>query len=290
MIETVLNEKKNLINKCLLNILKTKVSAHKILFESMNYSLLSQGKRIRSILFLLILDMFKIDSLNYMDVACAIECVHTYSLIHDDLPCMDNDDYRRGILSNHKEYGEGIALQAGDALLAFAFYLISRSNFSSQDRCKLIEILSNASGPYGMVAGQVHDLQTENKFINIDELKLLDSYKTGCLIQAPIDMAIELCNISKSEAEQLRIFAKHLGLLFQITDDILDYHQDLQNELNFEKRNSNYKKTYVSLLGIEKAKFMAEENAYKAIEALERMEVDTHLLIELVIYILNRKS
>lgn len=290
MIETILNEKRNLINKHLSGLLITHEPLHKILFDSMNYSLLSKGKRIRACLFLLILEMFKVDFLDYMNVAASIECVHTYSLIHDDLPCMDNDDYRRGQLANHKKYGDGIALQAGDALLTFAFQLISQSEFSAEERCKLIEILAIAAGPQGMVAGQVHDIQSEDRTLDLSELVFLDKYKTGCLIKAPIDMAIELTHMSVSDAEQLRKFAKHLGILFQITDDILDCDQDIKRNTKENAENNNYKSTYVSLLGVEKAKFIAEETAYKAIEALELMQVESYVLIELVLYILNRKS
>lgn len=284
MIENILKEKRNLINKHLAGLLKTQRPEHKILFDSMNYSLLSNGKRIRGCLFLFILEMFKVDYLQYLDIAASVECVHTYSLIHDDLPCMDNDDYRRGILTNHKKYGEGVALQAGDALLTFAFQLISQAKFSAKDRCKLIEILSIAAGAEGMVAGQVHDIQIENKSIELDELKLLDKFKTGRMIKTPVDMAIQLTHMSISDAEQLRKFAKHLGLLFQITDDILDYKED-----NNEIKNT-HKNTYVSLLGLEKAKLSAEETAYKAIEALELMQVDSYILTELVLYILNRRT
>lgn len=154
MIQEILKEKQKLINHRLALLLKADRVEHETLYSAMNYSLLAGGKRIRPFLFLTVLDILGVDSGLYIDAACALECVHTYSLIHDDLPAMDNDDYRRGRLTNHKVYGAGMATQAGDGLLTFAFQLLSeQKQIASDIRVELISLLARAAGPEGMVGG-----------------------------------------------------------------------------------------------------------------------------------------
>ena len=223
MIQEILKEKQKLINHRLAVLLKADRVEHETLYSAMNYSLLAGGKRIRPFLFLTVLDILGVDSGLYIDAACALECVHTYSLIHDDLPAMDNDDYRRGRLTNHKVYGAGMATQAGDGLLTFAFQLLSeQKQIASDIRVELISLLARAAGPEGMVGGQAHDIEAEGKHLTLSELKILDACKTGCLLSAPVSMACAVAGTALKERVLLENFAAHLGLLFQITDDLLD--------------------------------------------------------------------
>ncbi len=230
MIQEILKEKQKLINHRLAVLLKADRVEHETLYSAMNYSLLAGGKRIRPFLFLTVLDILGVDSGLYIDAACALECVHTYSLIHDDLPAMDNDDYRRGRLTNHKVYGAGMATQAGDGLLTFAFQLLSEQKQIAPDiRVELISLLARAAGPEGMVGGQAHDIEAEGKHLTLSELKILDACKTGCLLSAPVSMACAVAGTSMKERALLENFAAHLGLLFQITDDLLDEKGNLED-------------------------------------------------------------
>ena len=265
---------------------------HQILFDAMNYSLLSGGKRIRAFLFLFILDVLGNESDKYLDVAAAIECIHTYSLIHDDLPAMDNDDYRRGKLTNHKKFGSGIATMAGDGLLTAAFTLISENKvLSASKKVELIRLLSIAAGPFGMVAGQAHDKSAEGRKIDLKELQLLDSYKTGCLLCAPIDMATAIAsNISIEEKDALHQFGRHLGMLFQITDDLLDVTGDLSVMGKKPRQDMMDKKsTYVTMLGIEQTKYLAEKEIRDAKKVIENINYN-RILGELLDFIYVRTN
>lgn len=291
VIEEILKNKQDIVNKKLDTLFISDCTEHERLFDAMRYSLLAGGKRIRPILFLLILDIFNKNSEKYLDVACALECVHTYSLIHDDLPGMDNDDYRRGKLTNHKKYGTGIAILAGDGLLTYAFELISESLTISADiKIHLIRILSKASGACGMLGGQAHDKMVENKEITLDELRLLDQCKTGCLISAPIEMACEIAQVDSQIKNVYYEWAVHLGLLFQITDDLLDQNGHL-NDMGKNPLQDviNHKSTYVTLLGEEKARLMAEREATAAISLCKKMK-NAGALEELIGYILHRNK
>lgn len=292
MIEELILQKRKLINRYLETILMPVHKEHQILFDAMNYSLLSGGKRIRAFLFLFILDVLGNESNKYLDVAAAIECIHTYSLIHDDLPAMDNDDYRRGTLTNHKKFGSGIATMAGDGLLTAAFTLISENKvLSAIKKVELIRLLSIAAGPFGMVAGQAHDKSAEERKIDLKELQLLDSYKTGCLLCAPIDMAVAISsNISIEEKDALHQFGKHLGMLFQITDDLLDVTGDLSVMGKKPGQDIMDKKsTYVTMLGIEQTKCLAEKEIRDAKKVIENINYN-RILGELLDFIYVRTN
>lgn len=223
MIQQILQEKKQLVDQYLAKLLATTEPANQTLYDSMNYSLLAGGKRIRPALFLMALDFLGKPSAAYLDAACAIECIHTYSLIHDDLPQMDNDDYRRGKLTNHKIYGAGMATMAGDGLLTYAFTLLSEMKSVTPDiRCQLIALLARAAGPEGMVGGQAQDIEAEHRQLTMNALRTLDYYKTGRLLCVPLDMASAAANAEHETADAFHVYGLHIGYLFQITDDLLD--------------------------------------------------------------------
>ena len=218
--------------------------------------------------------------------------MHTYSLIHDDLPAMDNDDYRRGRLTNHKVYGAGMATQAGDGLLTFAFQLLSEQKQIAPDiRVELISLLARAAGPEGMVGGQAHDIEAEGKHLTLSELKILDACKTGCLLSAPVSMACAVAGTALKDRVLLENFAAHLGLLFQITDDLLDEKGNLEDMGKMPGQDEkDHKSTFVTILGVEEAEKYAEEEGALAKEALAKLPFDSTILYELTDLLLHRKK
>ena len=287
-----LNHKQQLINKRLSSLLVPTTSKHKTLYDSMNYSLLLEGKRIRPVLFLIILEMLGVEAELYMDVACAIECIHTYSLIHDDLPCMDNDDYRRGKPTNHKIFGEAIAVLAGDGLLTYAFQLlVENQQVNASKKAQLVYLLSKAAGPSGMVGGQAQDIEAEEKNQSLKDLQIMDTCKTGKLLTVAVDMASYLAGSDILLQQTLHEFSIHLGILFQITDDLLDINSTLVSMGKDANRDTLLNKsTYVTELGVEGAQKMANQEAELALNSLSKINADTSLLKQLVHYILNRKE
>lgn len=203
---------------------------------------------------------------------------------------MDNDDYRRGRPTNHKVFGAGMATMAGDGLLTFAFELLAgEQQIAPLLRCELISILAKAAGPEGMVGGQAHDIESEGRTLTLPELQLMDHCKTGCLLTAPVDMALAMTESSEEEKNLLHAFAVHVGLLFQMTDDLLDVNGHLDEMGKMPHQDAaDHKSTYVSLLGKERTMALAEEEARHAKEILGRVDRDTSLLTELVDMLLVR--
>ena len=290
MIKDRLAKRQEQINHRLAQILISHTPAHQRLYDAMNYSLNAGGKRIRPFLFLEVLDILGMSSDDFLDVACVLECIHTYSLIHDDLPAMDNDDYRRGKPTNHKIYGAGMATMAGDGLLTFAFeLLLAQEQITPALRCELAMLLAKASGPSGMVGGQAHDIDSEGKSLTLQELQLMDHCKTGCLLCLPVDMAVCLAGVSAEEGKAWHTFANHLGLLFQITDDLLDVNGHLDEMGKMPNQDQlDHKSTYVTILGKEKAFALAKEEAKAAKEALQQVGRHTTMMEELVDMLLVR--
>ena len=290
MLKTYLETSKQSIEHWLSAVLHSPIPEYKRLYESMNYSLLQGGKRIRPILTKAVLDAMKVDASLYKEFLCALECIHTYSLIHDDLPAMDNDDYRRGNLTNHKVYGDGMAILAGDGLLTYAFQLCSENTTASaEQKIKAIQCLATAAGPEGMVGGQAFDLLSEGKHIPLEELKVLHSGKTGALFNAAIELGLILSNTDQAKYAAYMTYANCLGLLFQITDDILDVTgtiEELGKTPGSDIRQD--KSTYVSLLGLDEARNEARVVAQKAHAALATIEDDTHILSAIIDYLLDR--
>ena len=290
MLKTYLETSKQSIEQWLSTVLNSPIPEYKRLYESMNYSLLQGGKRIRPILTKAVLDAMKVDASLYKEFLCALECIHTYSLIHDDLPAMDNDDYRRGSLTNHKVYGDGMAILAGDGLLTYAFQLCSENTTASaEQKIKAIQCLATAAGPEGMVGGQAFDLLSEGKHIPLEELKILHSGKTGALFNAAIELGLILSNADQAKYAAYMTYANCLGLLFQITDDILDVTgtiEELGKTPGSDIRQD--KSTYVSLLGLDEARNEAHAVAQKAHAALATIEDDTHILSAIIDYLMDR--
>lgn len=290
MLKTYLETSKQSIEQWLSTVLHSPIPEYKRLYEAMNYSLLQGGKRIRPILTKAVLDAMKVDASLYKEFLCALECIHTYSLIHDDLPAMDNDDYRRGNLTNHKVYGDGMAILAGDGLLTYAFQLCTENTTASaEQKIKAIQCLATAAGPEGMVGGQAFDLLSEGKHIPLEELKILHSGKTGALFNAAIELGLILSNADQAKYAAYMTYANCLGLLFQITDDILDVTgtiEELGKTPGSDIRQD--KSTYVSLLGLDEARNEAHAVAQKAHAALATIEDDTHILSAIIDYLMDR--
>lgn len=264
------------------------------IYDAMNYSLFAGGKRIRPVLLLSCYEIFDRSYLKAMPFACALEMIHTYSLIHDDLPSMDNDDYRRGKLSNHKKYGDATAILAGDALLNKAFELsVDESlklNLDNALVLKSLSIMSNASGTEGMIGGQIVDMFCEEKIVNQDTLRYMHKLKTGAIIKAAASIGAVLGNASEKEQESIEIYAENLGLAFQVRDDILDVigsTNKLGKPIGSDKENK--KATYVSLIGLEESKLLEEKLIKKAVASLSIFENRADFLIDLANYLLNRE-
>jgi len=235
-----------------------------ILRDAVRYSLFAGGKRLRPALALGAAEIISGDDAAALPAACAIEMIHTYSLIHDDLPAMDNDDLRRGKPTLHKVHGEAIAILAGDALLTMAFDVLSRTK-----DLRVIQEVAWAAGVGGMVGGQVLDLQSERKEISLDELRHLHACKTGALIRVSVRCGALLAEANEEQLEALTRFGEHLGLAFQIADDILDVtgEEDLLGK-PIGSDEAKQKSTYPALVGLDRARQFAEEAANSAAEAL----------------------
>ena len=249
-----------------------KTSQSEILFDSMVYSLDAGGKRFRPLLLLATVDFFcqTLENSHY-EIAAALEMIHTYSLIHDDLPAMDDDDLRRGKPTNHKVYGEGLAILAGDALLTESFHLVAEMEVESSLKVELIRLLAKASGSTGMIAGQVEDVLGEGKKINFRELQKMHQKKTGMLIQFAVEAGVLMSTQSFEMKKWLLEYAQNVGIAFQIRDDLLDV---LGDEAAIGKKvgadEAHNKNTYVSLLGIEGATKAFENHCDLATESLQK--------------------
>jgi geranylgeranyl diphosphate synthase type II len=287
-----LKERKAIIDHRLAELLQTDVAAFHTLYQSMNYSLMAGGKRIRPILMMAVLEALGKDSAPYLDLGCALECVHTYSLIHDDLPAMDDDRYRRGNLTNHVVYGDGMAILAGDGLLTYAFELMARQPFDPAKLVEVMRVFAYAAGPAGMVGGQAFDLESEgNTSIGLDGLKLLHRSKTGVIFQAAIDIAAILGDATPQQRQALEAYAIQMGLTFQITDDILDVIGDektLGKPVGSDEKN--HKATYVTILSLEEARRLARQAADEAVAALAPFGDKADVLKDLVEYLLVRAN
>jgi geranylgeranyl pyrophosphate synthase len=246
------------------NYLDSLILENYVVEEAMNYSLLARSKRLRPLLLLTVLNDLQIDYSEGFGCAAAIEMIHTYSLIHDDLPSFDNDDYRRGKPTNHKQFNEQIAILAGDALLTFAFETVVKADYSDEIKVKLIKYIATFAGKDGMIKGQQFDMDYENQTVDIERLSEMETLKTGKLIALPL-----ICGLIIGQKEEyIEIFNKiglKLGLAFQIQDDILDVTSSFE-QLGKETKSDEYNKksTFITLLGFEKAK-KTFENIYKEI-------------------------
>lgn len=262
-----------------------------VLLDSEQYSLFAGGKRIRPMLTLEFCKLFGGEDAAALPFACAVEMVHTYSLIHDDLPCMDNDDMRRGKPTNHKVYGETTALLAGDALLTGAFEAAaSNSAAGAEISAKAVAYLASCAGRYGMIGGQIMDLEGEKKKLTLDQLLKLHSLKTGALISAAAVMGALAAGIDFQDKcmEDVVTYAENIGLAFQIVDDVLDRVGD-SKELgkNTGSDDANEKNTFLSFYSVDEAKFYAERLTQEAIAAIRKYD-DSETLCALAEWLASR--
>ncbi|EFW30636.1 polyprenyl synthetase [Selenomonas artemidis F0399] len=259
---------------------------------SMAYSLMAGGKRLRPILLMAAADAVGVDGTKFITAACALEMIHTYSLIHDDLPAMDNDDYRRGKLTNHKVYDEGTAILAGDALLTLAFTVILRQQDVPAERLlRVVDETGRAAGAEGMVGGQMLDLEAENRRISMEELRRVHMGKTGALFRAALRCGAILAGASERQLAALTAYADHFGLAFQITDDILDVigtAEDIGKPVGSDEKN--HKSTYVTLTSLDEAQSLARQTVESAADALHIFGDEAAFLRELVLYLVRRKQ
>lgn len=256
------------------------------LFSAMRYSLLTGGKRLRPVFVFDFCRMCGGDWKNAVPFAAAVEMIHTYSLIHDDLPCMDNDDYRRGRLTNHKVYGEAVAVLAGDGLLTAAFSFLSKANYPAETRIRAVEILSNCAGELGMVGGQVLDMQSEVRQCTAQEVIDIQTRKTGALIRAACMLGVLAGNGSEEQMQAAGEFAAHLGLAFQIRDDMLDVIGNTE-ELGKAVGVDGVKNTFVQLYGLDVCETMVNKHTDQAVQALSAFE-DCIFMTELANLLVNR--
>ena len=286
------NEMKKEINDFLLNYFSNKGTYNKVIYDSASYSLNIGGKRIRPILMLLIYSMYKENWRDILEFSSAIEMIHTYSLIHDDLPCMDDDDLRRGKPTNHKVYGENIAVLAGDTLLNEAMNLMMRFSLKNGEKSLVAaEMIASASGPEGMIGGQVVDIINEGKKISEDELKYMHMNKTGALIKVSIMSGAILGEAPEDDIRKLEKFGENLGLAFQIKDDILDVIGSTEklgkNVLSDEESN---KSNFITMHGLEYCIKECERLTKDSIEILDSLSVDTKDLKVLTKELLDREN
>ena len=291
-LKKIWQERSALVEKQLVKELNERDPLNKTLCESMKYSLMAGGKRLRPIMLMAAADAVGAKGTDYLTTACALEMIHTYSLIHDDLPAMDDDDYRRGKLTNHKVYGAGMATLAGDALLTLAFEVMLRQQgVSAETLVQVVREISQAAGPDGMGGGQALDLESEGKQISMETMKKIHLGKTGALFRAAIRSGAILGGASEDELQALTVYADNFGLAFQITDDILDVIGDekvIGKPVGSDEKN--HKSTYVTLTSLEEAQRLAQEAVDTAVDALKIFGEEADFLRELVAYLMKRNK
>ena len=289
--ETFSKEYKAVIEKEVVEYVK-KLNAPESVKEAMAYSLEAGGKRIRPLLVFSVLAAFGKDLRLGIPAAAAIEMIHTYSLIHDDLPAMDDDDLRRGKPTNHKVFGEAVAVLAGDALLTYSFQLVadmSAPEVSAEMKLELVREIAKSAGAEGMVGGQVADMEGEDKQLTLSELEYIHEHKTGKLLAASILSGAILAGATVEQRQHLRDFAYHLGLAFQIRDDILDIEGSVEIiGKPVGSDTANHKSTYPSLLTLQGAKEKLNQHIQLAHASLAETKLQTGLLNELTDLIANR--
>ena len=264
--------------------------------NGMEYAILNGGKRLRPFLLFATLELLNEDIKKGVKSAIALEMIHSYSLVHDDLPALDNDDYRRGKLTTHKVFGEAEGILIGDSLLTYAFYVLSQKNLELLSSEQIVNIISKTSeyaGINGMIGGQMIDIQSENKKIDLETLKYIHSHKTGKLIKLPIEIACIIANVEKDKREVLEEYADLIGLAFQVKDDILDVEgtfEDLGKPVGSDV--DLHRATYPSILGMEESKKILNDTVEKAKQIIKDKFGDEKgkILISLADFIKNRNK
>lgn len=279
-----------LIEETLKSLLPPYTGPYQPVFEAARYSLFSSGKRIRPLLTLMTAEAFLAPIEKALAPACCLELIHTYSLIHDDLPCMDDDDFRRGKPTLHKVYPEGQAVLAGDLLLTYAFEVLSKSpHLTACQILDMVRILAERSGGDGMIGGQSLDLLSEGKKISWDTLKAIHLGKTAALLSAALEIGGVIADVSPSIRSKLKLLGETIGLSFQIIDDVLD----IEGKANLIGKPlmsdvENKKNTSVSLLGLERAKNLAEELLANALDQCEDMGIGDSNLAKMLPKLVRR--
>ena len=254
------------------------------LHEAMRYSMFAGGKRLRPGLAKAAFDMFGGKGDKIWLATSALEMLHTFSLIHDDLPCIDNDDYRRGKLTSHKKFGEATAVMAGDALCIHAFEMMGKTG-----NAKAIEVLAHLLGTYGMIGGEMTDIECEGKTVDLEIVDYIHYHKTAALIEAALLVGAMLADASESDMEVIRNYGRSIGLAFQIVDDILDIvstTEELGKDAGSDIEKG--KATYPSIVGLEKSRERARELYEESIKALDGLKCDTSILRSIAAYIITR--
>ena len=292
-LELNLKDAQKEVDKTIKSLLPSGKGIEKKLFKAISYSILSSGKRLRPFLVIQSSKLFDVDEKNALRVASSLEMIHAYSLIHDDLPSMDNDILRRGLPTTHKKYNEATAILAGDSLLTLSFEVLSDSltHNDPKIRCELIYELSKAAGAYGMVAGQMMDLEAENKKLSIGIITRIQRLKTGALIAFSCNAGAILGRAEKKHKFALQGYAHDIGLAYQIGDDLLDVTsttKKLGKKVNKDKKAG--KKNFVSILGKDRAKKQLEFLSNQAIKHLVVFDHKADLLREVARFIVERKN
>ena len=287
-------DRKKEVEQIVTSFLPKEEGYQKTILEAMNYSVSAGGKRLRPMLMLETYRMFGGTSKVIEPFMAAIEMIHTYSLIHDDLPAMDNDEYRRGRKTTHVVYGEAMAILAGDALLNYAFETAASAFVLDEGNPaigKAFMILASKAGVYGMIGGQVLDVESEGKEIDADTLKFIHIHKTSALLESAMLIGAVLAGASEQQQRTVELAARELGLAFQIRDDILDVTgntDELGKPVGSDEKN--HKNTYVALEGLEKAKEDVKRYSESAIDRLKSLPVRNEFLYELIEDLIDRRS
>ena len=296
MLREYLEEKKKIVEDSLIELLENYRGKYpEKLAEAMEYAVMNGGKRIRPILMYMICDLFEKNNCKsygkIKEIANALEFIHCYSLVHDDLPAMDNDDYRRGKLTVHKKYNEAIGVLVGDVLLTEAFGIIANSkSLGDKNKVEIISKLSEYAGFFGMVGGQFVDMESENKKVEIDTLKYIHAHKTGKLLTAAIELPMIALDIESEKREKMIEYSKLLGIAFQIKDDILDIEGNFEEIGKKSNDIENDKTTYPSIFGLEESKRLLQEYLERAKKIIFDEFEGNQFFLELTDYFGNRKK
>lgn len=288
-IDNILKEYNKIVEEKLLSFFPEENASYQVLVDSMKYSLMAGGKRVRPVLCMRFCKAAGGNEKDALNFAAAIEMVHTYSLIHDDLPAIDNDELRRGKPTNHIVFGEGNALIAGDALQTAAFSILLSSTLPSEQVVKAGRVLAYAAGKDGMCAGQILDMDTPNKALELENLYEIHEKKTSALLEAACMMGVIASGASDEKVEAARQYAKALGLAFQVRDDMLDVistEEKLGKPIGSDEKNQ--KTTFVTKLGLEKCQEIVEDETDKALKCLDKNFENTEFLADFTKWLAGR--
>ena len=295
-LKNYLEEKRAIVNEALKEIFPPSTAPSRDIVKAMNYSLFAGGKRLRPILCMAGAEAVGGNGRSVLPVACALELIHTYSLIHDDLPVMDDDDMRRGKPTSHKVFGEALAVLAGDGLLTEAFRIMTltdthQGQVNAQSLLRVVALIAEAAGYQGMVGGQVVDIQSEGKDVDLPLVEFIHIHKTGALITASVSSGAILGGGEETQISAIKEYGQKIGLAFQISDDILDIEGDSAEMGKSIGGDVEKKKiTFPSVIGIDRSKTIQQEMVDQALEALKPFDHRAEPLRQIAAYIIERKK